>query len=371
MISDKSHIKYSDLLIDYLDGTTSDSETAEVESWIAESKENKAFFEEITRTWDNDVPLVEVDSALNKFYDRIEKRKGKITEKTHEPIPLHAIREVQVEKQQNKQTKVFSLKFITQIAAVLMMGIGIGYVWNNMSTTPDTGVIADASATPDETVTSVPVVEIASTDQILDGNVLPDGSIMHLQKNSSISYPETFDGEIRSVTLNEGAVFCEVEHKMNDAVFLVHAGNTTVQVVGTKFLVEKKPNGDVSVFVEEGLVVVYKNDEQIKQVLVRKGEKAVSKVDTEGVTVMHNDDLNIMSWHSRDLTFQRMKMSEVVKLMSTVYNTNIKIEQEEILEYELTAKFDDATAVEVLFYIGEIFNLEVKKEDDSFLIFTR
>jgi len=369
MISDKSHIKYSDLLIEYLEGTTSDSEKAEVESWIAESKENKAFLDKVKQTWNNDVPHVEVDSALNKFRNRIEKREG---EKTHEPIPFQAKHEAQVEKQpekqHNNQTKVISLKFITQIAAVLMIGISIGYVGTNMA---DTSVVTVATVSPDTLSTSTPLIEIASTDKVLDDINLPDGSIMHLQKNSSISYPKNFNGEIRAVTLNEGAVFCEVEHKMNDAVFLLHAGNTTVQVVGTKFLVEKKPNGDVSVFVEEGLVVVYKNDNQIKQVIVRRGEKADSKIDTEGVTVKNNDDLNIMSWHSRDLTFQRMKMSEVVELMNSVYNTSIIIKEQEILEYELTAKFDDATAVEVLFYIGEIFNLEVEKEDGSFLIFAR
>ena len=364
MISDISHIKYSDLLIEYLDGTTSDSEKAEVESWIAESKENKAFLEKIKQTWNNDVPHVEVGSALNKFYDRIEKREDLKTQTADAPKKIEEVLE-------EKQTKVISLKFITQIAAVLMIGIGIGYVWNNMSITPNTSVVADASATPNESTTNVPLLNIASTDEILNNNTLPDGSTVHLKKNSSISYPKNFDGEIRSVTLNKGAVFCEVEHKMNDAVFLVHAGNTTVQVVGTKFLVEKKPNGDVSVFVEEGLVVVYKNDEQIKQVLVRRGEKAISKADKKVVTVINNDDPNIMSWHSRSVTFQRMRMSEVIELMNSVYHTNIKVQDEKILEYELTAKFDSATPEEVLFYIGEIFNLEVKKEDDSFLIFAR
>ena len=356
MISDNSHMKYSDLIIDYLDGNISDSDKIDVEAWVAKSEENKTFFEEVKKTWNNDVPGLDANQALNKFYKRIEK-----TENKSKPEP----KVISI----NKKRKVFSLRIASQIAAALVIGVGLGYFLNDNPADPGT-VTAEIKTEKPDSLSAVRLIEIVSAEESVT-KTLADGSIIHLKKNSSVSYPESFEDEIRSITLNKGSVFCEVEHKPNDAVFLVHGGKTTVQVVGTKFLVEKISEDDLSVFVEEGLVIVYKNNDQIKQVLVSKGQKAISKTKNERVQVIGNADPNIMSWHSRDLNFKRMRMSEVIALMNNVYHTDIKVKDEEILDYELTAKFDGASPEEIMFYIGEIFNIEVKKEGDSFLIFAR
>jgi len=63
--------------------------------------------------------------------------------------------------------------------------------------------------------------------------VLPDGSAVWLNSGSSLHYPTAFEGHDREVDLSGEAYFEVAENK--NKPFLVHAGKSTIEVLGTHF----------------------------------------------------------------------------------------------------------------------------------------
>src|ERR1700730_1758658 len=62
---------------------------------------------------------------------------------------------------------------------------------------------------------------------------LPDGSTVLLNKNSSLEYPENFNGNTREVTLI-GEGYFDIQHNLEKS-FIVQAGNVQTTVLGTAF----------------------------------------------------------------------------------------------------------------------------------------
>lgn len=99
---------------------------------------------------------------------------------------------------------------------------------------------------------------------------LADGSTVTLLDRDSELHVSRVSVEVLEVTLERGrGRFAVVEN--HKRVFRVHAGNVTVEVLGTEFTVELR-TGDVTVEVQRGTVRVASADGER---LLRKGEMAV------------------------------------------------------------------------------------------------
>ena len=71
--------------------------------------------------------------------------------------------------------------------------------------------------------------------------VLSDGSVIHLNSNSRVSYPVCFNDSIRKIYAS-GEVFCEV--KKCDRPFVVELNNQQIKVLGTSFNVRSYVDED-------------------------------------------------------------------------------------------------------------------------------
>ncbi|MGB1241389.1 MAG: FecR family protein [Chitinophagales bacterium] len=86
--------------------------------------------------------------------------------------------------------------------------------------------------------------------------VLPDGSEVVLNANSSISYSKDWeDVGLREVTL-KGEAYFEVTHQKEDVKFVVHTDAFDVEVIGTSFNLISRPNKQ-QVMLKEGKVEVH------------------------------------------------------------------------------------------------------------------
>jgi ferric-dicitrate binding protein FerR (iron transport regulator) len=104
---------------------------------------------------------------------------------------------------------------------------------------------------------------------------LPDNSVVYLNKNSKLTYPEKFRGSERVVHLSGEAFFEVVKNK---GEFIVICQDTRTRVLGTSFNVRGyQPNNDVEVTVVTGLVEVTNQagKNSGKQLLLKPGEQAV------------------------------------------------------------------------------------------------
>lgn len=331
MIDNNIHIKHSDLLIDYLNDSISDADRSIVEQWIETSEENKLFFEEIKNTWNNKTSFQVVDeaTALANIYQKAQQTKKKIITPSSPKI---------------------SWQYFSKIAAIVILAVGIGLVVYTLSD----------KSTDTKTLTS--------TNSVLKEQVLADGSKLFLNKNTSVSYPDVFDKDIRSITLNNGSIFCEIKHKTNDPIFLIETPNVKVQVVGTKFLVEKQANNNVLVYVEDGVVGFYKTDDQENQVLLQKGESALYDSKKDNISVIVNNDKNILSWHTKILTYDNEPLADVIKDLNQRYGAKIVIGDKKLNDCRLSARFENKSIKDILFYIERIFNITSKLENDNTIL---
>lgn len=110
---------------------------------------------------------------------------------------------------------------------------------------------------------------------------LADSSVVVLFSNSTISYRETFDENVRNIRL-EGMAYFKVSNDMHKP-FIVLSGGFATTVLGTAFSVDTRQAGKVEVKLYEGKVVVgavHKNLNLIKDVYLRPMQSFRANIST-------------------------------------------------------------------------------------------
>ncbi len=227
--------------------------------------------------------------------------------------------------------KRFDYAFILKVAAAFML-VALSFLLYQVS----------------ETV-SPQLVEIKVGEKPMD-YILPDGSKVYLDANSSISFLEDFDE--RNVTF-EGRGFYDVVK--GGSTFTIQMNDLSVTVLGTSFSLETSDNQFRS-FVMEGLVKV--SDNQTSK-MVNPGELLTYQKSTKEFGITTNDNPNILAWKTGKFIFKNTPFDEVTDNLSKYY----KVDFSNASQYKscmVTAEFNQQELAEVLAVLGEILNLEFK-----------
>ena len=162
-------------------------------------------------------------------------------------------------KEQNKNNnkpvlRLWGNKWITKIAAVLIIGLSLVWVYNNHIAKYDSVLTYNELLKEN----SGGLVEQTNNDDKPQTITLSDGSSVLLQPNSKLSYPKIFIGNERKVYLS-GEAFFEIS-KNPKKPFLVFANEIVTKVVGTSFKIKAYANQpNVEVVVRTGKVRVKPN----------------------------------------------------------------------------------------------------------------
>lgn len=152
--------------------------------------------------------------------------------------------------------------------------------------------------------------------------ILPDGTLVHLNVNSSLSFPEFFDADQRVVEL-VGEAFFEVVKNPNKP-FIVQTESLTTTVLGTSFNMYAMDGANPTVTVNTGKVQVMPADNNQKEVILLPNQQAellpsleleVSKVNSQVVS----------KWRSNEVKFDLLPFDEVVALIARSYHVNIDL----------------------------------------------
>ena len=166
--------------------------------------------------------------------------------------------------------------------------------------------------------------------------VLPDNSIVVLNRHSSLTYPKRFSRRDRKVTLAGGGYF-EV-HKETGRPFYVDAGPVTVKVLGTHFNVDAFPEEDkINTTLLEGSVEVTSATESIR---LRPGETAVYSRTKQWLESYRNQNAEAsVSWREGTFLFDNLPLSEIALQLSRAFQVEIKIADETLVNYRIRARF--------------------------------
>lgn len=154
--------------------------------------------------------------------------------------------------------------------------------------------------------------------------ILPDGTKVWLNAESSITFPTRFARETRIVDIT-GEVYFEVAHQ-KDQPFLVHARKQTIRVLGTHFNVNAYPErSQVQTSLLEGKVAVSAGG---NHVLLKSGEMCLWNETNGGLTVGKIADIgNILAWKDGMFSFDNNSIQEIMQTVARWYDVDFSFEE--------------------------------------------
>lgn len=153
--------------------------------------------------------------------------------------------------------------------------------------------------------------------------ILPDSSVVYLNVNSELKYPERFAGDIRRVEL-KGEGYFEVTSD-REHPFIVDGDHINVKVLGTQFNFVSHAEGLNSVSLKEGLVEVSSNDNNEGVALI-PGQKASYDQSTGLLTVCETKAAIDAAWHDRIIPFEKANLAEIRDILLQLYNVDIMLD---------------------------------------------
>ncbi len=299
-----------------LSGEATAEEQQQLEAWLAASNENREYIEQMQETWNlaDNMPLPNAEASWNKLQPKLAKGGN-----------------------QN------GLRWYA-MAAMLTLLLGASYVF--MYKMP----FAEAQYF---------TLKAETQDTLL----LADGSVVYLNAQAEISYPEAFKGNTRSIILNSGEAFFEIEKNQNKP-FIIQAGNTEIKVLGTSF--NTKVTGDsVEVIVNTGKVSVTVNDEAV---ILTVGMKAVYETENQKLKSATNNDANYLAWKNKVLEFENAPVTEVLSKVAALYGIVVMYDAQQLSEKRLTGRFKMNSLEQLMEVIALSADLKVSKQNEQYII---
>jgi len=329
-----------DIIIKYLSGEISPIEKQELEQWLAETPENQSQLNKWKRIWkDSEIEVDDFDPDVDAAWSKISQSMDQMA----------SIREAVLEP----QIKQISLTtFILRIAAVLIIGSTVVWTAYEIGQEAKPGIVWTAKVTGP-----------GQTSEIL----LADGSTIYLNKNSQLDYPESFGDNVREVRL-EGEAYFDITTNP-EKPFVITAGNTRTQVVGTSFNIRALPGeNNVTVSVTSGEVLLSEQTNEANQVTLTKGFQGVYSGTGQDLRREEYDNPNFMAWQTGVLVFVHTPLSQAVEALSEYYGASFVLEGDNFGQCRLTSTFDNQPLTEVLEIIQLVLEAKVQNQGEHIII---
>jgi ferric-dicitrate binding protein FerR (iron transport regulator) len=187
----------------------------------------------------------------------------------------------------------------------------------------------------------------SATGQIVM-RVLPDGTKVWLNAESTIRYPESFAGLAeREVWLEGEAYFDVTEDKQHS--FIVHAREVNIRVLGTAFNV-KSYAGDarVETTLVRGKVALETGGRDAKKIELKPNQRAVFSRESKDLALVEVETDRYTAWMSGSLVFEDSPVEDVIKALERWYGVTIHLKDKNNLQCRLTARIDRESLAETL-----------------------
>jgi len=199
--------------------------------------------------------------------------------------------------------------------------------------------------------------------------VLPDSTVVWLNASSSISYPNSFTGDTRTIEL-VGEAFFDVARDESKP-FIIQSGNIRVNVLGTSFNF-KHYEGDTHAVlaVETGTVSLSTgaskttnlkagqyatvNNRTLQTrvfdatptVALKKEEPVATATPSMVEKETQNNQFSV--WRHYVLVFRDEPFNNILNELARRYNVEFEIRDKEIMDYVYTATFNDISLEDIL-----------------------
>ena len=300
------------LLERYVEGNCTEEEKKLVEQWYELLGDDE--------DQDPEMPAREIKETLQRLWPVIQQQTVLAENEVPDPPPA---------------TNIPWLRWLS--AAAVVIGIGIVAFWF-FGTNKSHDIVSHNHAVDG-------LNKVKNSKTVNDTVYLKDGTIVVLEPQSGLYYPDSFSTAKREVYL-EGNAFFKVT-KNPKCPFYVYSKNIVTQVLGTSFFVKTNPLTDtVEVSVRTGKVAVYEyGQETVKN---RRNEESNGVILKPNQKVIYNGD------HHFRTTLVELPLPVVV----SNNNTEDKIT-------ELNFVFDETPIAQVLEHLETAYHIEMVMENET------
>ncbi|GEO24026.1 anti-sigma factor [Cyclobacterium qasimii] len=165
--------------------------------------------------------------------------------------------------------------------------------------------------------------------------MLPDGSKVKLNANSTISWDKAWEAKGKRQIVLTGEAFFDIQSLPGKIPFVVETGEVSLEVIGTSFNVDNRSE-KVEIYLDEGRLDVHLKDPEIEVIKMVPGDKVKVDPETNKVAKETNTSLiNSASWKNGILNFKDMKLAEVLVKLTNIYGKTFVCENEALLDIDL------------------------------------
>ena len=165
---------------------------------------------------------------------------------------------------------------------------------------------------------------------------LPDGTTVWVNAASKITYPVTFSGDTREITL-EGEAYFDVKHNA-EKPFIVHTINIDVEVLGTAFNLNAYAQ-NVRTTLEKGKVKVKNNTASIE---LTPGEQAVSDLKSGQLKKAPVYTRLFTGWKDGELYLEDLTLQEITEQLSRDFDYEFEFADASLKELRFTVDMASA-----------------------------
>lgn len=312
-----------------LAGEASDEDVRLLDEWLAADAGNKTVYEQVAKAWQRSEELLN-GSSFNKTaaWDKVASR-------------------IAVAPAEVKKGRVMPLwvKYASGIAAILLVGLII------MRPGADSGMVTM-------------IAEAGNVDV-----VLPDNSHITLRKGSKLTYPKTFAGNTRNVSL-DGEAFFEV-HRDVTKPFIIDAQSVDVRVLGTSFDVTCNEN-DATVTVATGKVQMTAKQKAGNYVILTPGEHGIYK--QQQLTETTIEGTNYLFWKTGKLIYENKSLEYITNELSQLYAAQITLDATmtpDIRQQLINISFNNQSIEEILNELCLVAQCKWQQTDNNYVILAK
>ncbi|OQP46108.1 hypothetical protein A4H97_31535 [Niastella yeongjuensis] len=190
--------------------------------------------------------------------------------------------------------------------------------------------------------------------------VLPDGSQVMLNANTSLNYRKWKEGADREVWVN-GEAFFHVKKTAQKTKFIVHTGHFDVVVTGTQFNVINR-NSRNNVLLTEGSVTIQGEGQEVH---LQPGEFV--EFNNTGIQKKDVNNAPVLAWTEHKFIFEKTPMKEVADLVADLYGIKVTLANEAAATDSLSGIIPNDNLDEFV-QLLTLFKYDVEKSDKEILI---
>jgi transmembrane sensor len=306
--------KINHIISNYLRGELSEEEEIKLNKWLDKKPSNRAHLDLLSNIWRTPIAypeIVNMDDEQQKIWDRLQSENGRSLF--------------------NKSRSVSLPKIILRYAAVIIVLLGLGYVfWANSDSEVDMQV-------------AVEMIERKTPLGQKSKIHLPDGSTVTLNSGSQLSYSIDFNNNSRKLQL-EGEAYFEVAINPN-VPFEVFTNDLVITALGTSFNV--KAHGDKNnekIALNTGKVKIECLDTLNNRCIpsyLKPGFQAFYSSQDVNISISDIKDSDPFGWKDGRIVFHHATFYEVIEVLSRWYNVEFEIEGALKQDWNYTARFEN------------------------------